>query len=412
MLFTLRPRGISSWNASQIVAESLASGERTVLFEGGRDARYVPTGHLIFALEETLLAQSFDLNQLAMRGGAVTLVEGVSHAQTTAASHFSVSGDGTLVYVPNTGGIGPRKRLVWVDQDGEEEVIAVRVANYRRPRVSPDGTRVAVEIIGISGTAIWVADVVRGTLDRVTSDAARSTAPVWTPDGKQLVFALARDGAISLARKSADGTGDVEHLLAIEALMSLRPSSWSPNGSSLVFQQRTLGNARNIWMLSMEGELSPRPLLVSDADERNPVVSPNGQWMAYASDVTGRFEVYVQRFPGLGDRRAISANGGQAPTWAPDGRALFYLGTRGGGAPEEMVVVPIDPEPSLSLGTPEVLFAPFDVVAGGSRHYDIAPGGQRFLMLANAGSGDGDSTPQINVVLNWTEELLERVPVP
>ena len=131
-----------------------------------------------------------------------------------------------------------------------------------------------------------------------------------------------------------------------------------------MFQQRTLGNARNIWMLSMEGELSPRPLLVSDADERNPVVSPNGQWMAYASDVTGRFEVYVQRFPGLGDRWAISANGGQAPTWAPDGRALFYLGTRGGGAPEEMVVVPIDPEPSLSLGTPEVLFAPTAVLNG------------------------------------------------
>ena len=415
VLFTLRPRGISSWNASQIVAESLASGERTVLFEGGRDARYVPTGHLIFALEETLLAQSFDLNQLAMRGGAVALVEGVSHAQTTAASHFSVSGDGTLVYVSDTGGLGLGKRLAWVDQDGEEEVIAVRVANYFRPRVSPDGMRVAIEVIGVNGTAIWVADVARSTLDRVTSDAARSTAPVWTPDGKHLVFALARDGAISLARKSADGTGDVEHLLAIEALTSLRPSGWSPNGSSLVFQQRTLGNDRDVWMLSMEGELSSRPLLVSEADERDPVVSPNGQWIAYASDVTGRFEVYVQRFPGLGDRRLISANGGQAPTWAPDGRALFYLGTRGGGAPDEMVVVPIDPEPSLSVGTPEVLFAyaPFDVSGGGARHYDIAPDGRRFLVLSNAGAGDGDVTlgPHLNVVLNWTQELLERVPV-
>ena len=375
VLFTFRPIGTASWDASQIVVQSLASGERTVLIEGGRDARYMPTGHLVFALAETLLAQSFDLNQLAMRGGAATLVEGVTHAQTTAASHFGVSGDGTLVYVPDTGGLGLGKRLVWVDQDGEEEVIAVRAANYFRPRVSPDGTRVAIEIIDVSGTAIWVADVARGTLDRVTSDAARSTAPVWTPDGKQLVFVSARDGAISLARKSADGTGDVEHLLGIEGITSLRPSGWSPNGSSLLFQQRTLGNERDIWMLSMEGELSSRPLLASDADERQPVISPNGQWMAYASDVTGRFEIYVEAFPGLGDRRLISANGGTAPTWAPDGRALFYLGTRGGGASEEMVVVPIDPEPSLSLETPEVLFeyAPFDVTGAGGRHYDIAP---------------------------------------
>ena len=415
VLFTLRPRGISSWNASQIVAESLASGERTVLFEGGRDARYVPTGHLVFAQEETLLAQSFDLNELVMRGGAVTLVEGVRHAQTTAASHFSVSGDGTLVYVPDTGGLGLGRRLVWVDQDGEEEAIAVRSANYFRPRISPDGTRVAIELIGVSGTAIWVADVARGTLDQVTSDAARSTAPVWTPDGKQLVFAWARDGAVSLARKSADGTGDVEHLLGIEGLTSLRPSGWSPNGSSLLFQQRTLGNERDVWMLSMEGEMSSRPLLTSEADERDPVVSPNGQWIAYASDVTGRFEVYVQAFPGLGDRRPISANGGHAPTWAPDGRALFYLGTRGGGGPEEMVVVPIDPEPSLSVGTPEVLFAyaPFADMGGAARHYDVDPDGQRFLMLSDAAAGDRGAVlkPQINVVLNWFEELNARVPV-
>ena len=166
----------------------------------------------------------------------------------------------------------------------------------------------------------------------------------------------------------------------------------------------------------MEGERSWTPLLATDASEIDPVISPDGQWIAYASDETGRFEVYVQRFPELGLRQQISTDGGLRPAWSPDGRALFYLGTRGGGGPDEMAVVTIDPGPPLSVGTPEVLFDYLPYYfdrRGPGRHYDVDPNGQRFLMLSNTTSGDGGTvlTPQINVVLNWTQELLERVPI-
>ena len=163
------------------------------------------------------------------------------------------------------------------------------------------------------------------------------------------------------------------------------------------------------------GARSWTPLLATNARESDPAISPDGQWIAYASGETGRVEVYVQRFPELGLRQQISTDGGLRPAWSPDARALFYLGTRGGSSPQEMAVVTIDPGPPLSVGNPEVLFdyAPYIDLPAGGRQYDVDPNGQRFLMLSNTTGDDGTVlTPQINIVLNWTQELLERVPVP
>ena len=228
-----------------------------------------------------------------------------------------------------------------------------------------------------------------------------------------MVFASPGDGEPGFFRQSADGTGAVERLATIEATAGRpRAGNWSPDGSRLVFDVRA---PPDIAILTTEGERSWTPLLATDASEGGGVLSPDGQWIAYASDETGRPEVYVQRFPDLGLRQPISTDGGVDPTWSPDGRALFYLGTRGGGGPDEMAVVTIDPGPPLSVGTPEVLFdyAPYVDFPGGGRQYDVDPNGQRFLMLSNTASGDGGAVlrPQINVVLNWTQELLERVPV-
>ena len=416
VLFTLRPAGTVSWDASQIVVQSLAGGARTVLIDGGRDARYLTTGHLVYALNGTLLAQAFELDQSTMRGGPVALVEGVRPVTTvTGAVMFGVSRDGTLVYVP-AGGIAGERRLVWVDRQGQEEFLNVESAQYVRPRLSPDGTRVAAEIAGADGAgAIWVADATRGTLGRVTAGAGSS--PVWTADGQQVVFASPGDGEPGFFRQSADGTGAVERLVSIEATAgSLRAGNLSPDGSRLVFSAGFGGTDPDIGVLTMEGERSWTPLLATDEGEVDPVISPDGQWIAYSSNETGRVEVYVQRFPELGLRQQISTDGGLRPAWSPDGRALFYLGTRGGGAPEEMVVVTIDPGPPLSVGTPEVLFdyLPYFDRRGAGRQYDIAPNGQRFLMVSNTTSGDDGTvlTPQINIVLNWDKELLERVPVP
>ena len=170
----------------------------------------------------------------------------------------------------------------------------------------------------------------------------------------------------------------------------------------------------NIGVLTMEGERSWTRLIDTDAVEAGPRISPDGRWITYMSSDTGRWEVYVQRFPELGLRQPISTDGGMDPIWSPDGRALFYLGTRGGGDPDEMVVVTIDPGPPLSVGIPEVLFdiAPYVRDVGGGHQYDLDPNGQRFLMLTDAAPGDAGPAlpPQINVVMNWFEELERLVP--
>ena len=415
VLFTLRPAGSASWDESLIVVESLSSGDRIVLIESGHDARYLSTGHLIYALNGTLLAQAFDLDQLTMRGGPVALVERVRLANGggTGAAQFGVSGDGSLVYVPGPSGRGER-RLVWVDREGHEEFLNVSEAAYVRPRISPEGTRVVAQI-GEGGTSsIWIADATRGTLSRVTSDAANDTSPVWTPDGRQVVFTSDRDGGLGFYRKAADGTGEVERLATLEGAAPTRAHGWSRDGRSLVFDgsQRAGGD---IAVLSMDGEPSWEPLLDTDAGEFGPAISPDGQWIAYVSNETGDAEIYVQRFPDLGERQQISTDGGLDPVWSPGGRALYYLGT-GGNAPDDMRVVSIDPGPPLSVGNSEVLFdhTPYARSPGATRNYDIAPDGQRFLMLSPQRASDPSAVvpPQINVVLNWHQELLERVPIP
>ena len=390
VLFTLRPAGTASWDASQIVVRSLAGGDRTVLIEGGRDARYVPTGHLVYVLNGTLLAQVFDLDQRTMRGGPVALVEGVRSNTSTGAAMFSVSSDGALVYVPGSARGAGERRLVWVDRQGQEEFLNVAAARYWRPRLSPNGTRVAAEIVGDDGTsAIWVADATRGSLSRVT--AGEASSPVWTADGQDVVFASQADGEPGFFRQSADGTGAVERLVTIEgSAASPRAGNWSPDGSRLVFG--AMQAPPNIGVLTMEGERSWTPLLATDAAEFSPVISPDGQWIAYVSTETGRPEVYVQRFPELGLRQPISTDGGVDPVWSPDGRALFYLGTRGGGGVDEMAVVTIDPGPPLSVGTPEVLFehAPYVGSQGQGRQYDVGQArDERPAVLDVVGRGGG-----------------------
>ena len=279
VLFTLRPAGTVSWDASQIVVQSLAGGERTVLIDGGQDARYLSTGHLVYGLAGALLAQVFDLDQRMMRGGPVALVEGVlSATRVTGAMMFSVSGDGTLVYVPGRAVDESERRLVWVDRQGQEEFLNVEAAEYLEPRLSPNGTRVAAEIVGADGTgAIWVADATRGTLGRVTAGAGSS--PVWRADGQQVVFASQGDGEPGFFRQSADGTGAVERLVTTEATGSPRAGNWSPDGSRLVFTLGAgagVGADLDIGVATMEGERSWTPLLATDASEIDPVISPMG----------------------------------------------------------------------------------------------------------------------------------------
>ena len=281
---------------------------------------------------------------------------------------------------------------------------------YRDPRLSHDGQQLVVRTGpagGTAGTDIWVYDISRGTLTRLTFEGSINQHPVWSPDGRRVAFRSDRAGPQNMFWKLADGSGAAEHLTMSENAQS--PTSWSSDGQVLAFFERLASGVgpsatgRDIWVLPLDGDREPRPFLQTSFEEGGAVFSPDGRWLAYVSDESGRYEIYAQPFPGPGGKRQISTDGGTEPLWARSGREMFYW------SGNKMMAVDITTEPTFSAGTPRILFEkPF--LRGGvfRANYDITPDGQRFVMT-QAGLQQEDTT-QINVVLNWFEELKQRVP--
>ncbi|MDA2924124.1 hypothetical protein MYX65_05620, partial [Acidobacteria bacterium AH-259-L09] len=406
VLLTLRRQGIT-WNDAQILVHSLDTGERKVLINGGTDARYVPTGHLVYAREATLLAVPFDLGRLEVTGAPVPIVEGVRQARAdlTGAAQFSFSSDGSLVYIP--GGIqGVKRILVWVDRQGHEEPLAAEPHLYTQPRVSPDGLRLAVSVTDSGNTDMWIYDLRRETFTRLTFDPAMDDRALWTLDGLRVVFRSTRDGGASnLFWKAADGTGQVERLTTSPNYQD--PDSWSRDGKGLVFYEANSETSGDINVLSMEGEPISKPLLQTQFAEGGAAISPDGRWVAYHSNETGRREVYVRPFPNVKEGKwQISRDGGVSPVWGPEGHELFYRSLDG----EAMMVVRIETEPTFVAGSPEVIFTG-TYISHISRYYDISPDGQRFLMIKEAEQAEQTPTrDELIVVLNWFEELKRLVP--
>ena len=407
VLFTLRPDGTTSWDAAQIVAQSLETEERVVLVPGGRDARYVETGHLVYVLNGVLLAVPFDLGARRVTGGPVPLVEGIRDAagERTGAAQFSVARNGSLIYVPGGGGRESGLSLVWVTRTGEESLTAAEVRDYGDLRVSPDGTRVAMGIYDQGNTDVWIWHLEQGTLTRLTFDEGEDASPLWSTDSSRVVFRSARDGG-GLFWKAADGTGSVEQLL--ESAAGVRPWGWSADGR-LLFDTAT----GEIGVLSVEGDRTVEMLLETEFQERVPALSPDGRWLAYQSDESGQADIYVRPFPNLNDGKwQVSTGIGVDPVWSPDGRHLFFL-----AIPGVMMVSEVQTSPTFAHGTPTLAFdvSRYDLrgLGSGSRRYDIAPDGDRFLMgmAGELQTAAGDFTGLI-FVQNWHQELLERVPIP
>jgi serine/threonine-protein kinase len=403
VLFTLAIIGSTGgWNDAQIVVQSLDTHERKVVLRGGRDARYVPTGHLVYARGGVLLAAPFDVARLEVKGGPVPLVEGVRDAglvgAATGAAQFGFSSDGTLVYVPGNVESGAPRGLVWVNRAGAEQPLAVPPRAYDFPQLSPDGQRVAVEI----GPQIWLLDLMRDTLTRFTFDGPTNETPVWTPDGKRIVFTSSKEGPRNLFWQLADGSGGLERLTTSEQLHIAK--SFSPDGQLLVFHESAAGLARNISVLRLS-DRKAEPFLGTRFNEGGARFSPDGRWLAYVSDESGRPEIYVQPYPGPGGKWQVSTDGGTEPAWNRNGRELFY---RSGN---KMMAVETMASPSFSAGKPRVLFEGEYVLTEypqlGS-DYDVSADGQRFLMVKVPARTV--SNEQINVVLNWLEELKRRVP--
>jgi hypothetical protein len=392
LLFTLAKA--QQWEDARAVVQSLKTGQRKVLLEGATDAQYVETGHLLYGHDATMLAVPFDVQRLEVKGGPVALLEGVTEANPTGSMQFSLSRTGTVVFVPGT--IAQNRSLVWKDRRGKEEVVPAGSKPFANPRLSPDGTRVAVEVSD-QEQAIWIWEFMRGTLTRLTFGRASDIQPRWTPDGRRILYSSIVDGERSVVWKAADGTGAAERLTrGTRGADAQAPRSVTPDGKWLLVAIVSPTTGSDLNLVPLEGEHRTQPLLHAAFNEGNGEISPDGRWLAYQSDESGRVEVYVRPFPDVDKGHwQVSTDGGFAPRWSRDGRELFF------SDPANVVAAAVRVDGStFAAGKPVVLFPR---ASYGS--YDVGRDG-RFLVIK---FGTLNQQQQIVIVQNWLEELKARV---
>jgi Tol biopolymer transport system component len=412
LLFTLRPAKVGSWEQAQIIVQSLTTGERQAVVESGRDARYLSSGHIVYASNGVLNAVPFDARTRRVTGGPVSLVEGVGDAgNTTGAAHYSVAANGSLVYASVAGGGGTPLSFVWVDRSGRETPVAARVRPYQEFNLSPDGTRIAVRVLD-AAQDIWIYDLARQTETRLTFDETVEVFPTWTPNGRQVAFG---GNGIALSARAADGTGAVEALAESERdpNRSRTPLSFTPDGKTLIFEMRGPGVTK-LNAVGLDDKRTVTPLFHETAGtQRNGALSPDGRWLAYESDESGTPEVYVRPFPNVNARRwQVSAGGGRWPLWHPKagGRELFYV------SPKGVMSLSAVTTPTFTPGRVSMMFETAAYtsanVVNSNRRFAVSPDGQRFLFLKTAASptAAGQETQSLLFVENWVEEVKQRVP--
>jgi len=403
VLFTINS-GAGGIENREIAVQDLRTGKWKVLIRGGSHARYVATGHLIYGVTGTLRAVAFDLERLEVTSTPVPVLEGVV---TTAigAANAMVAANGSLVYVAGRAAGAGQRTVVSVDRQGRASPLpGLPPDSYRDVRVSPDGARLALA----TPTDVWTYDAVRATRSRLTTNPAQNRSPLWTPDGQRIIFTSTRAGYPELFSRAADGTGRDERVFArSKEFLDVLASGWSADGRQLLFSEVSPSGQSAISQMAIERPSDGAVLLNKEFSASVPAVSPDGHWMAYMSNVSGRAEIYVERYPQLGRRQLISTDGGHRPLWSRDGRELYFHSLDG----RHMLAVPMQLGSTLKAGRPQVLFeAAMSVQGVGVRPYDIAPDG-RFFIIRSVQTEGGSGTPSnIIVVLNWLEELKRLVP--
>jgi Tol biopolymer transport system component len=360
------------------------------------------------------MAVPFDSKNLKLTGDAVPVVESVMQAVNiratninTGAAQFALSDTGSLIYAPGGMHTDVEFSFVWVDQKGKAEMLAPLKRPLFIPRISPDGNRIAYALVG-NEASVWIYDIARSVPAKLTVTGIAGF-PCWTPDGKRITSSWmeSQGKPYNIWWQPADGSGPMERLTTSD--YSQLPASWSPDGKHLLFLQSQPVRGWDLWILDRDTRKAD-PFLTTPAWEARPEFSPDGRWVAHASDESGRQEVYVRPFPGPGGKHQISISGGQRPAWSRDGRWIYYRhDPQGGESPNLMYVADVETAPVFRAGTPRELFDATGYVTGAAiRTYDIAADG-RFLMVTKDERKPEPVTEMI-LVQNWFEELKRLCP--
>ena len=415
LLYTVRKRQWS-WGDEEVVAQTLATGARKVLLKDAVDARYVPSGHLVFLRRGVLFAVPFDAERLEIRGTPIAVLDTVAQALTagntdyiTGAGQFAIAAHGALAWVPGPVVPYPDARLVTVDRRGQISPLPAPVRSYSpSTRVSPDGRRLAVVIRTLSDVGVWLYDLGRGTTTLLAGHGEASI-PIWSPDGLHLAFEWLTDGRRALAVQPADGTTPPQVLMPGD----LTVSSFTPDGR----QVAAVRDSQDIVVVSVEpGQGRAEPAVGAPQHvERWPEFSPDGRWLAYGSDASGRFEVYVRPYPGRGPAEPVSVDGGWSPAWARTGRELFFVSLPDPEGKRQLMAVEFEPGSPPRIGRPHALFAfarrDLRLACEPVRCYDVAADGERFYATQAVAPPPPPAVTHISLVMNWLDELKAKVPV-
>ena len=407
LLYTAQNADERNFDQANIEAVSMTTGEIRIVVKSGTDPHCIATGHLLFLRAGVLMAAPFDPDRAELKGDPVPVVDGVIENPRTGAGQYGVSADGSLVYLAGGVTFGEHE-LVFVDRSGATRVLTAKARPYQDLMLSPDGRLIATTIAGPE-TDSWIHDIARDTDTRFTSGSERRW-PAWSADGKRVVYGGFDKDGWSIFWKPLDGSGAQEELVDLDETPGA-PGFASRDGSALLYAIWDYGASHDVMLLSLTKHF-PRPLFAKTPDEDWAQISPDGRWIAYNTDESGRQEVYVATFPDIGSKVKVSTEGGRHPQWSPNGKGLYYLISPAADAPRPLdhrvrvMAVPVETAPVFKAGAPHMLFdGPF---FESIHDYAVTPDGKGFIFIRESReSGPGE----LKVVLNWAEELKRRVPV-